>query len=213
MFLSVFDLDKTLLKKNSSVAFCKYLYKKKVISLAAVCSAIIYYVRHLYFGLPLESLHQKAFHRILSGLSLNFLQEQISCFLDEHLDGLLYAPAVESLRLAQKENHYTVILSSSPAFLVSPIARWFGVDESKASQYLIDKDGRLCQIAIILQGEEKACLVEAFRLQLEISKEAIIAYSDSYLDLPFLLSAGSKVVVNPDRRLKKLSKKWGWKQI
>ncbi len=206
-------MDKTLLKKNSSVVFCKYLYKKKVISLSAVCSAIVYYIRHRYFGLSLEDLHRKAFRRILFGLSLNFLQEQITLFLEEHLEHLLFTPAVESLRLAQRENHYTVILSSSPTFLVSPIAKWFGVDESRASQYQVDKDGRLCQIAIILQGEEKARLVEAFRLQLAISKEAVTAYSDSYLDIPFLLSAGSKVVVNPDRRLKKLSKKWGWKQI
>lgn len=213
MFLSVFDLDKTLLKKNSSVEFCKFLYKKNIISLVQVLFSLFYYIRHCCFGLSLEQLHNKSFKKILFGFSLPFLQEQVESFLEKELSNLLYLPALNALYLAKQSGHSTYILSSSPQFLVCAIAQKLQVHNSKSSEYLVDKHGRLCQIAIVLDGEGKSAFVEQFREKNAIAKENVTAYSDSYLDLPFLLSAGSVVVVNPDSRLKRLSKKLGWRQI
>jgi len=134
-------------------------------------------------------------------------------FVDLYIGEMVYFPAFERLRRAQHMGHYTCILSNSPSFLVRFIAVKFGVDGYRSSEYGVDKDQRLCQILKILQGEDKARSVEELLSGLNIQKEVSIAYSDSYLDLPFLLSAGTAVAVNPDRKLTRIAQKMGWEKI
>ncbi len=211
--LSAFDLDRTLLKKNSSAEFCKYLYKKGIFSFFSVVHACLYYIQHIYFGLTLAQLHQKSFNRLLKGLSIEFLEEQVEDFLNENLDSLFYPPALERIQKARQNNHYILILSAAPSFLVKSIAQRLKVDDWKGSEYGIDKERKLCEIASIVQGKEKSCYLALEKERLGLRKEDVIAYSDSHLDLPFLYAAGRQIVVNPNHKLKKIASKLGWEKI
>ena len=213
MNLSVFDLDHTLLKKNSSVEFCKYLYKKKKLSFFSVLHSFLYYIRHVYLTLSLEDLHRKIFKKLLCGMRLADLEQDAVLFGETYLEKLLYMPAVERLKQAQSLGHFTMILSSSPDFLVKVLAERFQVDEWKASEYQVDEALCLSHVSSILQGEGKALLVQKTAQRLSILKKDITAYSDSHLDLPFLMASGVPVLVTPNKRLKKLSKGFGWKTI
>lgn len=213
MKFSVFDLDRTLLSKNSSFEFCKYLYKNRIFSFFFVVQSFVYAIRHKYFGLTLEQLHRRVFDKFLRGMSLKTISEYVYSFVERELENLLYLPAFERLRLAQHEGQFTMILSNSPGFLVGAIASKLQVDDWRASEYKVDKDQKLCEIALILHGEAKAFWVQAMSLCLGIQKQDITAYSDSHLDLPFLEAAGAAVVVNPDRILKKISEEKNWEEI
>jgi HAD superfamily hydrolase (TIGR01490 family) len=210
---SAFDLDKTLLSKNSSFEFCRYLYASQFFSFFFVIKSVFYYIWHLYFGLTLEQLHHRVFKKLLRGIDIKTLSSHVSSFLEQELENLLYFPALERLRLAQHEGHFTMILSNSPSFLVGAIASRLQVDDWKASEYTVDKDQKLCHISHILHGEAKAFWVRKMSSLLGTSEAEITAYSDSHLDLPFLESAGVSVVVNPDSRLKKISKEKNWEEI
>lgn len=213
MSLSAFDLDFTLLRKNSSFEFCKYLHKNNVLSLFSLLCSFGYYVRHTYLGLPLDHLHRLVFKRLLLGLSMDVLLRHAVAFVDQNFEELVYFPAWERLRSAQHQGHYTVILSNSPGFLVRIIAEKFQVDDWKASEYLLDKQERLSHIGHILQGDDKALFLKNLSIERGIDPEKTIAYSDSILDLCFLQSAGSAVIVNPDLKLKKISQKFCWEEI
>jgi len=207
---SAFDLDHTLLKENSSFSFGKYLYQQKHISLSAflfIIRSSIYY--NLGF-LSITALHQRAFERLFCGKSLPLVELWVSSFLDKHLEGLLYSPAIKALKEAQQAGHITAIISSSPLFIVEPIAIRLGLTFCQATQYAIDKDNRFCEIASLMLGEDKARFLINFMNQQKISKNKVIAYSDSFQDLPFLLAAGSAVAVNPDRKLRLFCLKNNW---
>ncbi len=49
--------------------------------------------------------------------------------------------------------------------------------------------------------------------RLGIDRQQVTAYSDSHLDLPLLLAAGTPVVVNPDRKLRKIAQLNTWRQM
>lgn len=213
MRFSVFDLDRTLLSKNSSFEFCKYLYKHRVFSFVLILHSCLYAIRHKYLGLTLEQLHQKVFKHLLQGVSIQTLSFQVASFVQEELENLLYIPAWERLKEAQHLGHFTMILSNSPSFLVSAIAQKLQVDDWRASEYKVDKDCKLCEISSILHGEDKALWVGKIRKDFGIPLECVTAYSDSHLDLPFLQSVGNPVVVNPDSKLKKISKEQNWEEI
>lgn len=211
--ISVFDLDRTLIRGNSSYQFCLYLFHRKFFSLFTIIYSTFCYFRHCLLGMSLIDLHQKIFKRLLLGRSLDSMEKYVDSFVDESLSRTTYLPAAHCLRQAQLNGHYTIILSNSPSFLVSRIASFFNVDEWKATQYAVDKDKNLSHISSIMQGEAKAAYLLKISQQLGVEKENITAYSDSYLDLPFLLCAGKAIAVNPDSKLRQFSKKNRWNII
>jgi HAD superfamily hydrolase (TIGR01490 family) len=210
--LSAFDLDHTLLKKNSSVAFFLYLTHRKILSYTSCMRCLFYYVQHNYFGLSLEQLHKKIFSQFLHKKKISEVMDHVGPFWDQYADSLAYFPAWSALKREQHLGAYTMIASASPDFLVAEIARRWGVDTWLASTYSVDKEGCFCQIAVV-QGEDKACFLEKVCKEIGLSTKETVAYSDSHLDLPFLRSAGAQIVVNPDRILRKMAQKNSWRNI
>lgn len=213
MRLAVFDLDKTIVSDNCSFDFCRYLVRKKVLPLSSLLYSVFFYIQHVFFGMSLTALHNKVFEHSLRGMPLEKLEENVEPFLKDYLSSEVYAPVFSELRLAQHLGHYTLILSSSPSFLVEKIAEALGVNDWRATQYAVDNERKLCDITTIMQGEEKAVCVQEISDKLGIAKEQITAYSDSFLDLPFLLTAGTAIAVNPDRKLRRFSEQNNWSII
>lgn len=211
--VSAFDLDRTLIKSNSSFEFCLYLYKHKVFSFLYVIRSCLYYIQHRFLGLSLTELHEKTFKSVLKGMSIHLIASHVKDFVDQWLVSALYYPAYSELRRAQHLGHYTMILSNSPSFLVKAIAERLNVNDWRATEYEVDKDGKLCHIAHVLNGKDKAGQVRNIIRKLGLTKRNVIAYSDSFWDLPFLKSAGQAVVVNPDRKLEKISQEHNWPKI
>jgi len=177
-----------------------------------VCLMLVYAL-HKGHMLSLSSLHHAAFGLLFRGCLASSLLPHVDDFLAKHLDRLLYLPAIHRLRKAQAEGHFVAILSSSPDFLVSKIAEKLSVADWHASHYFIDRHQKFSHISLLIEGDEKALLVREYAEKLRIAKTRIAAYSDSYLDLPFLQSAGIVIGVNPDRRLRRLCLKNCWKII
>ncbi len=208
--LSVFDLDHTLVKGNCSFSFCRYLVSKNVLPRLCMLYAVFCYIRHCLFGLSLEKLHHNVFRFLLRGMSLPLIEQHVESFVTHYLEKAINTSTLLRLRLAQHLGDYTLILSNAPSFLVSAFARCLDVDEWRATRYAVDGEEKLCHIDFILQGQEKADYVKEVVSRLDIEKKDVTAYSDSYLDLPFLLTAGTPIVVNPDRKLRKFSENNQW---
>lgn len=211
--ISAFDLDFTLLSGNSSYLFGRYLRKKKVLSFADLAFIIKCNVLFNLGMLSIDMLHAKAFDRLFRGRDYRQISRLACEFYEEHLNSILYHPAIEELKNARQRGHYTVILSSSPDFLLKPIAAKLQVDTWQSTSYAVDKDHRFCDISRLIQGLDKAVILEEIRQQFSIAREDVIAYSDSHLDLPFLQAAGRGVGVNPNKKLMAACKLHGWKVI
>ncbi len=210
MRLAVFDLDHTIVSDNCSMGFCRYLVLKKILPSSSLLYSFFYYIKHNFFGMSLSELHDRVFERLLLGKPLELIEENVDPFLQDYLFSKMYPPVLAKLRLAQHLGHHTLILSNSPNFLVEKIAQFLGVNEWQATEYAVDTERRLCRIASIMQGEEKASCLQKVASRLSINKDLITAYSDSILDLPLLLAAGTPIAVNPDRKLRRYSEENDW---
>lgn len=210
MQLTVFDLDHTLLTSNSSFRFGFYLYQQKFFPFSKLMACLSDYLRHKWFKMPIDQLHNKTFERLFKGCALSAIQDHVDQFLDLHLHDMLYHPVIQRLKEAQVRGDYTLILSSSPDFLVGAIADRLAVKEWKASHYQADHLGHLVRIAHVLEGQDKANYVHALAAQLHLPLTAMTVYSDSYLDLPILNIAGQAIGVSPDAHLKRICQQNGW---
>lgn len=204
MRISIFDLDHTLLKVNSSYQFGKYLYQQKWMSWPTLLLCLMNYAHHKWGGLSIQKIHQNIFSILFNKRPLPKIQVYVKKFLDDQLSGLIYEPALQRLHMARQQGEFIVILSSSPDFLVGPIAERLKVNEWCATQYSEDANQNLSRIAHVLEGEGKAGLVRDLAARLNTSLSACTVYTDSYLDLPMMQIAGKAVGVSPDKKLKKI---------
>ncbi len=203
MSVAAFDLDGTLIEQNSSFSFCRFLYSRAILTRSDLlyCSAL--YFSYLFFGLDLHALHSRAFKRVFRGKSIAALQPHIAPFIETLT---WYQPALDRLNQLRKSGYEIYILSNSPLFLVRPLAASIGVENVVATDYEIDKAGRLWNIATLVDGEKKRQILQGLN-------KKTIAFSDSHHDLPFLEGAAQAIAVAPTRRLLKVAKARDWEVL
>lgn len=171
---------------------------------------------YLLFKLGLISvrkLHEATFNHFFSGLSANTVDHHASQFLSQKLNELIYQPAFAKLQEAKNDGYYTAILSSSPDFLVEKIAAMLAVDTWDSTIYQKNKLNHFSHITHFMEGRQKAQTLLQLIKELNLCKDDVTAYTDSYLDLPLLLAAGNPIGVNPDRRLKAHCRQHQWPTI
>lgn len=202
--ISIFDLDRTLVRRNASFSFYFYLLRQKILPSATLLKIIPLYIQRCFNTLSLRDLHIRVFQIILQGRSLSLFTEAVSPFLDKFLNSFINKIVFNRFLEAKEKGHHTLLLSSSPGFLVKPIAERLGFDRAQGTEYAIDKEGRLCEISFLIEGTAKLQFAKQF------PQEQTIAYTDSEDDLPLLEWANLSIVVNPNRRLKILAEKKKW---
>ncbi|NGX51268.1 MAG: putative hydrolase [Chlamydiae bacterium] len=213
MKISAFDLDHTLVRTNSGLLFYRYLIERGFYRPTSIFRSFLYSLRYYFFDLSLTELHEKVFERFLKGSALSKVEEEVENFLKKDFFRFLYYPTLARLRLAQHEGHHTVILSNGPSFLVGPIAEYLGVSEWGSSVYSVDREGKFNSIDSILLGEGKASYIQKLTERFQTDLQKVTAYSDSIQDLPLLSIAGRAVVVNPNAKMKKISRERLWEVL
>jgi len=211
--LSIFDLDRTILKTNISFKFYLYLYKKNVFDKKSIFEQLYFFIKFKYFNMPLRKLHLRVFEKYLKNKSYNTLAKHVDIFLDKYLDKTFYLPSILRLQKAIYENHYISLLSSSPVFLVEPIAKILKINDYKATLYSLDDENKFKNIDLIMDGKSKAKYAKVLMNRLNISKKNVVVYSDSIDDIDLFRLAQKKVAVNPCRQLYKVAKQNHWEII
>lgn len=211
--IALFDLDHTLLSVNSSYYFGKFLYRQGVFSTSLMLKLAGIYALHKAGILSIRSLQIKIFRTLFEGRPFQFFHEKAQEFIQEFLKKIYYQPALQEFKNAQSQGAFVAILSSAPDFLVSLIAKEMGAVYWEATAYSIEGNGNFSHISRFLLGNEKGIYSSLCSKKLGVEKSNITAYTDSILDLPLLQSAGNKVAVRPDSKLKALSKYHRWRVI
>ena len=113
-----------------------------------------------------------------------------------------YSQAVDLLEGNREAGLEPVLVTGSPDFVVTALARRIGVSTFAANRLTYSRNlasGRLHEP--IIAGEEKARWCQEFAARKGLRLRDCWGYADSYYDLPFLTALGHPVAVNPDRRL------------
>lgn len=182
-------------------------------SFCSLIGSVYYYFLHRFCGLSSTRLHTKVFHKFLLGKKISVFAEEVVPFLDHKLVHFWNSSVLNRLYEAKKKNHYLLLLSNSPDFLVSEIVRKLPIDEYCASQYIVC-NGTIIGIKKIMDGSAKAEYASSVAKRLSLSQEDIIVYSDSMADFPLMQMAGKVVSVRKaDKRVKKLCAQYNWEII
>jgi phosphoserine phosphatase len=211
--LSIFDLDKTILKINTSFHYYIYLYKNRILPFTSLFKLFKYYIKYQFFNLSPKELHNVVFNRFLKGKYLNIISDYVDTYLEKYLSKSFYLPSILKMQTAINRKDHVILLSNSPDFLVKKIVDILKINDYRASTYIVDAKNRLLNIEKIIDGKEKKKIALKIAGKLNIKKENIEVYSDCIWDLPLFDIAGKKIAVNPSKKLLKHAKKNNWEII
>ena len=170
--IDVFDFDKTLYLRDSTVDFYLFCLKKK--------KSILKYLPKQFWGFLLYKLKIKP---------KEYFKERFFSFLKslENVDSEVeqfWKTRKENFRkdLLEKTNNYKIVISASPEFLLEKICEYLGIDYCIATK--VDKHtGKF--LSKKCYGEEKVKRLNEFMSGYEIEN----FYSDSTSDKPLAVLA------------------------
>lgn len=130
--------------------------------------------------------------------------------LQELIVPMVYDEAAALIEEHKAQGRRVVIVSSSGADIVGPIAEMLGADDYLATR-LVVADGKYTgEISFYCYAENKSVAIREYAERESVDLSVCYAYSDSLTDLPMLTIVGHPFVVNPDKGLRREAMNRGW---
>ncbi len=207
-----FDLDKTVIAKASMAAFGRPLYREGLIRRRVLVRALWAQLVYMQLGASEEKMAKvrESVLRLTRGWEQDRVRTIVRETLDEVIEPIIYAEALELIEHHQTQDHLVVLVSASPEEVVAPLADYLGVDVAIASRARVENGRYTGEMEFYAYGPYKAEAMRALAAREEIDLGASYAYSDSYTDAPMLEAVGHPVAVNPDRVLLRLAREKEW---
>jgi len=208
-----FDLDKTVVAKSSTLAFGKPLYKEGLITPAIALKGAYAQMAYSLLGANDERMEKSrvALLELTKGWEADRVQRLVRETLQEIIDPLIYAEALELFEEHRSAGRDLYLVSSSGEEVVVPLAEYLGVPHVIATKAGVDDEGRYDgTLDFYCYAEGKAVAIHAEAEARGIDLSASYAYSDSVTDVPMLEAVGHPVAVNPDKELRKLAEERDW---
>jgi HAD superfamily hydrolase (TIGR01490 family) len=199
-----FDLDRTLIRRSSMLALAPTLRRHGLIGWRSLARASVWHAVYLMRGVSsreLSNVAEQTF-RLMRGWPVAELRALIAEQI-EPLAALAFPDAIARMRAHQARGERTIVVSSSLADLVEPLALRLGLDGAIASRAEIAGGRYTGGIASFLHGAAKADAVRAYAAERGLDLAAASAYTDSRSDLQLLQAVGHPYAVNPDRALRR----------
>lgn len=208
-----FDLDKTVIAKSSTLAFGREFYREGLLAPTVLLKGAYAQFAFQRFGANEDRMERSrvALLELTKGWEASRVQRLVRETLQEVIDPLIYAEALDLFEEHRRAGRALYLVSSSGEEVVRPLAEYLGVPHVIATRARVDEEGRYDgTLEFYCYAENKAVAVrdEAERRGLDLG--ASYAYSDSITDVAMLEAVAHPVAVNPDRELRAVAEERGW---
>ena len=200
MRIAFFDLDKTIIKKDSIIPFMIFYLKKNP-------KSIIYYIRLipyliLFFLKIIENNKIKyEIASIFRNITIEFGEKIGKEFADSIIPKLYFKDALEEIKKLKSKGYTLIMVTASFELYAKFIAKNLGFDKCMGTELWTFRG----KFTGYMYGKNCYGAAKRYRLFTEhiFHKYKNIAYSDSISDLPLLNFAETKICVNPNNNFRK----------
>ncbi len=208
--LVLFDLDRTLIVKDTAGLYVRYEWDEGLVPLSRVARVAWWRLRYTFGWISATQVAE----RVLlwnNGRVGDELMEHGRQFFDKIGKALVSKRAVERVRESQGRGDTVVIATASTRFIAQPFADFLGVEHLLCSEVEI-ANGRLTGHVVgpLCYGSGKLARITEFAATRGLSLSDATFFTDSITDLPTLEAVGHPIAVNPDPRLHALALQRGW---
>ncbi len=205
-----FDLDRTLLTVNSGALWVQRERRLKRITLRQVAEATMMLIAYRLSLVDIEASMRKAL-AVYRGEREETLARWTREWFDLEIKHLVAAGARRALDEHRRAGDLCVLLTSSSPYMARVVSEELTLDAWIASTYEV-RGGVLTgePVLPLCYGSGKVALAERYAREVGVDLSRSYFYTDSFTDLPMLLSVGRPRVVNPDLRLRLYARWRGW---
>jgi HAD superfamily hydrolase (TIGR01490 family) len=112
-----------------------------------------------------------------------------------------------------RKDHYMIVISGSPAEIVECYAEIFNFDSFFGSVYEVDEEGLYTGRPEFEPTKDKGGVIREFVDKKGFSLDNSVGVGDTESDAKFLEIVTHPVAFNPNKNLKKIAEKMGWKIV
>lgn len=205
-----FDVDGTLIAKNSGPLYMKFLRSRGEIRRRDALRTIYFYLRYRVGLLDIERAVERSSGWI-RGRSEAEIAAHCRVWYRDMVRQYLVPEMVRRVQHHKADGHVVAILSSTTNYLAEPLAEELGIEHLLVSRLVVE-DGRFTGEAHrpICYGEGKIYWARRFVAEHDIDLAASFFYTDSVTDLPMLELVGHPQIVNPDPLLRREARRRNW---
>lgn len=208
-----FDVDGTLVRTNLVQPTVFYLLNQQTPAQSA--SRVLRAALRAPQMALAEMRDRRTFNELLYSTYEGISRDRLLLLSEECFDTVvrpaLFPNARALVKRCRDEGQEVILVSGALDFVLEHLVAYLGASSLIANR-LEFKDnyatGRL--LRPIVAGPEKARLIRDHAKEAGHDLAHCYAYSDSYSDVPMLSVVGHPAAVNPDGKLRRLAKAYGW---
>ena len=203
--LVVFDLDGTLIRKDSFLAFLIYAFLRSPLRWWRSPLLFLGVLRHKSGFKSNSWLKSYFLKHVIGGFSPSERDRLVEKFLDSFLPQKLRPFSAPCLEKHRHQKDVLLLLSASPDFLVRPLARRLGLDWCECTECEKDAKGRITGKLIggNCYGDNKVTRLKELQKQ-NGPFDRLVVYTDHHSDWPLLKKSNRGIAVNPTSKLREL---------
>ncbi|HSV06054.1 MAG TPA: HAD family hydrolase [Candidatus Binatus sp.] len=207
---ALFDLDGTLIARNSAPLYMKHLRQTGQARRRDVARTLYFLAQYKLGLLDIERAMMVSLAWIRGRVEAEVREDCVRWYASMIRPHLLPAMAA-TVSAHRRAGHVVAILTSATRYLAAPLAADLGIEHILVTQ-LVVRDGRFTGEAVrpVCYGDGKMYWAERFAAAEGLELDQSYFYTDSITDLPVLERVGEPRVVNPDPRLRRLALRRGW---
>lgn len=208
--IAFFDVDKTLLARNSAAMWVRRERRLGNLSLPQALRGVFWAALYELGMVHADDLIRDA-ARTLRGRREQEVVDRTLAFWHEEVAGLIRPGARAAVARHRAQGDRCWLLTSTSCYLSEPVVEALALDGYRANRFVVEQGlftGDM--VDPICFGAGKRAHAEACAAEAGVPLAACAFYTDSLSDLPALLAVGHPVAVNPDPRLRREARRRGW---
>jgi len=208
-----FDIDYTIISKNSMLLYVNYMRKRGEYTLWDVLVGLYYLAQYKLNIIDMESAMDQASLQY-QGMQEESLREICDRWFEEQVRDYIYPEAEALVEYHRRAGDELCILSATSVYLTRPMSRHLKIEHYFCNVPEV-KDGALTGFMRkpLCYGKSKLDYARKFVAEKGISLKDSFYYSDSITDLEAMAGFGFPVATNPDPLLRRQARSRGWKII
>lgn len=212
--IAFFDLDKTLIRRNSATLWIQFELADGRITRVQALQALSWVLRYALGAVDLAEPIRRSV-AALAGQREAELRERAARFYTRFVRPLYRPGAIGTLAAHREAGDRLVLLTSSSNYVSELVCQDLGMDDFLCNRFEVDEMGCYTGRAIepLCFGPGKLLLAERYAAGFGLTLKQAAFYTDSHSDLPLLEAVGRPVPVHPDPRLSRLARRRGWPPV
>ncbi len=211
MRAALFDMDRTLVRKETASLYVRYQRERGEAGLADLVRVLFWVAEYTLGVIDAEAVARRAI-RDYEGTAETDVRERCEEFFATRVVPHIAERGRSTVERHRAAGDLLAIVTGATPYVAGPLARALRIDHVVASELEVDRDGRFTgqPRGTLSIGPGKVVRAQALAEAQGFDLAEATFYTDSLTDLPLLERVREPVAVNPDPRLRRLARRRGW---